>query len=79
MGSLATIGQQNLPNYKHIVINNGAHDSVGAQPTDARNLDTFSIPNIAKACGYREVSVTSRNHSREKHTTRASAVTFGNH
>jgi phosphonopyruvate decarboxylase len=49
MGSLAIIGQSQLTNYKHIVINNGAHDSVGGQPTVANSI---SLPDIAKACGY---------------------------
>jgi phosphonopyruvate decarboxylase len=55
MGNMATIGHQNLPNYKHIVINNGAHDSVGAQPTDAEDLEKFNITELAKACGYKMV------------------------
>ena len=36
-------------NFKHIVINNFAHDSVGGQPTAAFNID---IPKVAKANGY---------------------------
>ena len=55
MGNLATIGQQGLPNYKHIVINNGAHDSVGAQPTDAQDLEKFNLTKLAKAVGYKMV------------------------
>jgi len=55
LGNLATAGQHGTPNFKHIVINNGCHDSVGAQPTDAGNFDTFHLTEIAKACGYREV------------------------
>ncbi len=50
MGSLAIIGQSTqLGNFKHILLNNGAHDSVGGQPTVALELD---IPTIAKSCGY---------------------------
>ena len=56
MGSLATIGQRGPPNLRHIVFNNGTHDSVGGQPTHACSHDTFSITNIALACGYNEVS-----------------------
>eukprot|EP00456_Euglypha_rotunda_P057794 TRINITY_DN4789_c0_g1_i5.p1 TRINITY_DN4789_c0_g1~~TRINITY_DN4789_c0_g1_i5.p1 ORF type:complete len:253 (-),score=51.56 TRINITY_DN4789_c0_g1_i5:29-787(-) len=33
MGSLATVGQTALKNYKHLLINNGCHESVGGQPT----------------------------------------------
>lgn len=55
MGSLSTAGQLDLPNFKHIIINNGAHDSVGGQPTVARNQSGFSFATVAKGCGYREV------------------------
>lgn len=53
MGTFATIGQSGMVNFKHILINNGAHDSVGGQPTDAGNHDQFSFTGIAKACGYK--------------------------
>lgn len=49
MGALAVIGSQQIPNLKHIMINNGAHDSVGGQPTAGFDID---IPSIARACGY---------------------------
>ena len=52
MGSLAIIGEQAPQNLKHVVLNNGAHDSVGGQPTAGFRLD---IPAIAKACGYKTV------------------------
>jgi len=39
-------------NLKHIIFNNGAHDSVGGQPTAGFKID---IPTIAKACGYKTV------------------------
>ena len=35
----------------HIVINNGAHETVGGMPTVAANIDLVSI---AKACGYHQ-------------------------
>jgi phosphonopyruvate decarboxylase len=47
MGSLAVSARQK--NLIHIVINNGAHDSVGGQPTLAKALD---LSKIAKDCGY---------------------------
>jgi phosphonopyruvate decarboxylase len=50
MGSLAIIGCHGPKNFKHIVFNNGAHDSVGGQPTVGFDID---IPAIAKACGYK--------------------------
>jgi phosphonopyruvate decarboxylase len=49
MGSLAIIGTNTVQNLKHIIINNGSHDSVGGQPTAGFNIDFLSI---AKACGY---------------------------
>lgn len=53
MGTLATIGQNGPENLKHIIFNNGAHDSVGGQPTDADN-ENFSFAKIALGCGYKE-------------------------
>jgi phosphonopyruvate decarboxylase len=55
MGNLATIGQNGPKNFKHIIFNNGVHDSVGGQLTDASS-DTFSFCQIALACGYKEVN-----------------------
>ena len=52
MGSMALTGTSNLPNYRHILINNGAHESVGGQPTNAFDID---FTKIAKACGYTTV------------------------
>ncbi len=49
MGSLAIIAQLKPANFKHIIFNNGVHDSVGGQPTAGFNID---IPGIAKANGY---------------------------
>lgn len=54
MGALATIGQSEVPNFKHILINNGCHDSVGGQPTSGLS-DSFDFLTIAQACGYKTV------------------------
>ena len=54
MGSLAIVGQSQQENLLHVVLNNGAHDSVGGQPTCAFAID---LSGIARACGYREVLV----------------------
>jgi len=51
MGALATIANLKPNNFRHIVFNNFAHDSVGGQPTAANIID---IPEIAKANGYRD-------------------------
>jgi phosphonopyruvate decarboxylase len=49
MGSMAINGNINCKNFKHIIFNNGAHDSVGGQPTVGLSVDFQSI---AKASGY---------------------------
>ncbi|GHV67103.1 phosphonopyruvate decarboxylase [Spirochaetia bacterium] len=51
LGSLAAIGAERPANLRHIVLNNGAHDSVGGQPTIAREID---LGGIARAAGYTE-------------------------
>lgn len=52
MGSMGIVGEMAPKNFFHIVFNNGAHDSVGGQPTIGLNID---IPNIAACCGYKKV------------------------
>jgi phosphonopyruvate decarboxylase len=49
MGALAIIGSRKPRNFKHVVFNNGAHDSVGGQPTVGFEIE---MTEIAKACGY---------------------------
>lgn len=49
MGTMAMLGTIAPRNYVHIVLNNGAHDSVGGQPTVGCAIDFVGI---AKACGY---------------------------
>lgn len=50
MGMLPIIGTLSPPNLVHVVMNNGAHDSVGGQPTVGFNMDVVAA---ARACGYR--------------------------
>ena len=50
MGAMAVLGANAPENLIHIVINNGAHETVGGMPTVA---ETINIPAIAKACGYK--------------------------
>jgi phosphonopyruvate decarboxylase len=51
LGAMAIIGTRKpSPNFLHILLNNGAHDSVGGQPTVALDID---LAGIARACGYR--------------------------
>lgn len=54
MGALATIGSSKVKNFVHILINNGAHESVGGMPTVAEKIN---IAAIAEACGYEYVAV----------------------
>ena len=52
MGAMAIIGSCKLKNFKHIVLNNGCHDSVGGQPSCGFAV---SLTGIARACGYTSV------------------------
>ena len=49
MGSMAVIGANAPGNFVHVVINNGAHETVGGMPTVASKTDVVAV---AKACGY---------------------------
>jgi len=49
MGNMAITASMMPKNYVHVVFNNGAHDSVGGQPTVGLSID---LPAIAKAVGY---------------------------
>ncbi len=49
MGSMAVLGANKPTNLIHVVINNGAHETVGGMPTVAGSIDLVAI---AKACGY---------------------------
>lgn len=51
MGAMAVIGEKSPKNLIHVVINNGAHESVGGQPTVANHIN---LEQIAKGCGYRQ-------------------------
>lgn len=49
MGAMALLGANKPTNLVHIIINNGAHETVGGIPTVAESLDFVAM---AKACGY---------------------------
>lgn len=49
MGAMAIVGAQKPKNLVHVIINNGAHETVGGMPTVASMVD---LVGIAKACGY---------------------------
>lgn len=48
-GSVAVLGANQPKNLLHILINNGAHETVGGMPTVSKSID---YPMLAKACGY---------------------------
>ncbi len=50
MGSMAIVADKAPKNYVHVVFNNGAHDSVGGQPTVGLKID---LPAVAGAVGYK--------------------------
>lgn len=52
MGGLAIVASKSPENYIHVVFNNGAHDSVGGQPTVGLDID---LCKIADAVGYKAV------------------------
>lgn len=52
MGAMAIVGEYCPKNMVHIVFNNGAHDSVGGQPTVGQKIDVVAI---AKAVGYSNI------------------------
>lgn len=49
MGAMAVLGANSPRNLIHVVINNGAHETVGGMPTVAGKIDLAAV---AKACGY---------------------------
>lgn len=49
MGTMTMVSKVSAPNFLHVVLNNGAHESVGGQPSAGHLLDWTSI---ASACGY---------------------------
>ena len=50
LGSAGTIGQFSKKNFKHIVLNNGCHESVGGQKTIANDI---KIKHLSFSLGYR--------------------------
>lgn len=52
MGAMTMVSKLNVPNYMHIILNNGAHESVGGQPSAGHKID---FTKIAEACGYQTV------------------------
>ena len=63
MGSMAIVASKAPKNYVHVVFNNGAHDSVGGQPTVGLKID---LPAVAKAVGYPQTYSVSTKEELEK-------------
>lgn len=53
LGAMAVIGANKPKNFVHVVINNGAHETVGGMPTVSSQID---LVGIAKSCGYSYVA-----------------------
>ncbi|MSR15242.1 MAG: phosphonopyruvate decarboxylase [Gammaproteobacteria bacterium] len=53
MGNFSTVGTYAGSNFFHLVLDNEAHDSTGAQATVAANVE---FAEIARACGYGQVA-----------------------
>ena len=51
MGNLATIGAYGGDNFRHLLLDNGVHESTGGQSTVS---PVVSFAAVAKACGYRD-------------------------
>ena len=51
MGNMAIVASKHPKNCVHVAFNNGAHDSVGCQPTVGLKID---LPSVAKSVGYKE-------------------------
>lgn len=54
MGSMAIVANKAPKNYVHVVFNNGAHDSVGGQPTVGLKIDLCAI---SMAVGYKAAHI----------------------
>ena len=50
LGAMAIIGSLAPTQFRHVILNNGVHDSVGGQPTAGFAID---FPAIASACRYK--------------------------
>lgn len=49
MGAMTMVSKVDVPNFMHVVLNNGAHESVGGQPSAGHQVDFTAI---AEASGY---------------------------
>ena len=52
MGAMTMVSKLGAPKFMHVILNNGAHESVGGQPSAGYLLE---FTKIAEACGYTTV------------------------
>lgn len=52
MGVMTMVSKVKAPNFLHVVLNNGAHESVGGQPSAGHLVD---FTKVAEACGYQTI------------------------
>ncbi len=52
LGTFAVTDKCAIPNFLHVVLNNGCHESVGGQPSVGQKAD---LTVIAEACGYQTI------------------------
>lgn len=52
MGAMTMVSKLEAPNFMHVILNNGAHESVGGQPSAGHKVDFTAV---AQACGYATV------------------------
>lgn len=52
MGAMTMVSKMDAPNFMHFVLNNGAHESVGGQPSAGQKIN---FTRIAEGCGYATV------------------------
>lgn len=52
MGAMTMVSKINAPKFLHVILNNGAHESVGGQPSAGYKVDLTAV---ADACGYQTV------------------------
>jgi phosphonopyruvate decarboxylase len=58
LGSLISTGLKSKSNFKHILLNNGSHESVGDQKIDTLKVN---FKNISKSCGYKNYYLAKNN------------------
>ena len=52
MGAMTMVSKLDAPNFLHVVLNNGFHESVGGQPSAGHLID---FTRVAEGCGYATV------------------------